>query len=207
MRHWMVAIAMVVSGPAIAEGPNIQAIVETHILPGYEKLAAETADLATIAEADCQATSPTLKASYHDAFDAWINVSHLRFGPSENSDRAFALAFWPDTRGSTPKALAALIRDEDPSVYSPDNFATVSVAARGFYALEFLLFDEQTSETGNPEYICALIKAISTDIAANSAAILKDWASTKGLPRNQAARLRREAREARRSRRSPPCLP
>ena len=94
--------------------------------------------------------------------------------------RAFALAFWPDPRGSTPKALAALIRDEDPSVYSPDNFATVSVAARGFYALEFLLFDEQTSDTGNPEYICALIKAISTDIAANSAAIFKDWASGYG---------------------------
>ncbi|HBR37591.1 MAG TPA: peptidase M75, partial [Sulfitobacter pontiacus] len=49
-----------------------------------------------------------------DAFDAWIAVSHLRFGPSETDNRAFALAFWPDSRGATPKTLAGLITDADP---------------------------------------------------------------------------------------------
>ena len=94
-------------------------------------------------------------------FDAWVGVSHLRFGPSEQDDRAFALAFWPDPRGSTPKALAALIRDEDPVVSNPDDFSTVSIAARGFYALEFLLFDPQFATAENTDYLCALIQASS----------------------------------------------
>ncbi len=46
---------------------------------------------------------PVLTEAYHAAFDAWIKTSHLRFGPSEVNDRAFALAFWPDSRGQYPR--------------------------------------------------------------------------------------------------------
>ncbi|MEM6896956.1 MAG: imelysin family protein, partial [Pseudomonadota bacterium] len=109
------------------------------------------------------------------AFDAWISVSHLRFGPSEADDRAFALAFWPDPRGSTPKTLATFIRDSDPVVESTDDFATVSVAARGFYAMEFLLYDAQFAGDESADYRCALIQAVATDIARNASAILADW--------------------------------
>ena len=121
-----------------------------------------------------------MRAAYHDAFDAWTGVSHLRFGPSETEDRAFALAFWPDPRGSTPKALGTLIRDQDPAVNSPEDFATVSVAARGFYALEFLLYDPQVTGGGDEDYRCALLRAVAADISANAAAILGDWESGYG---------------------------
>ena len=59
--------------------------------------------------------------------------------------RAFAIAFWPDSRGATPKTLAELISAEDPVIYSREEFAAVSIAARGFHALEFLLFDPRLS--------------------------------------------------------------
>lgn len=175
MRFVTLAAAALVAAPAFGDQPDIEAIVESHILPGYEALAQEASELAAVATENCSPENISLRAAYHDAFDAWVSVSHLRFGPSEQDDRAFALAFWPDPRGSTPKALSALIRDEDAAISDAEAFATVSIAARGFYALEFLLFDPQFAAAEAPNYHCQLIQAVTTDIALTSAAIHADW--------------------------------
>lgn len=174
MRNSLFALVFAAS-PALAQAPDLGAIVDSHVLPGYHALAESTAALATTAEQHCAADDPKLQEAYGSAFDAWIAVSHLRFGPSERGDRAFALAFWPDSRGATPKALGQLIRDEDPVVQSLDSFQNVSIAARGFYAMEFLLYDDQFSAAGSEAYRCALVQVMSADIAATSAAILADW--------------------------------
>lgn len=183
--------------PAVAASPNLKQIVDTHIIPGYQTLDTETADLAAAAAADCDPSGQTLLAAFHDAFDAWIAVSHLRFGPSERDDRAFALSFWPDPRGTTPKTLGRLIRDTDPVIASPKDFATVSVAARGFYALEMLLFDPALREAGAADYRCTLIRAIARDIHQNSHAILVGWtdgyADLLAVPGNDTYRSETEA--------------
>lgn len=199
MRIWISAIVILASAPELGAAPDLRTIVDAHVLPGYRTLAEEAEALASAASSDCRPNNPALRASYHQAFDAWLGISHLRFGPSEHGDRAFALAFWPDPRGSTPKALAALVRDEDPIVNSRDGFATVSVAARGFYALEFLLFDAQYIGMEGPvaAYRCALIQAVSRDISTNAAAILDDWengySDLIGNPGNDTYRSSREA--------------
>jgi predicted lipoprotein len=167
--------AAMIAFPAFADQPDIRAIVENHILPGYESLALETSELAEAAAKDCTPENPSLIAAYHDAFDAWIGVSHLRFGPSEEDDRAFALAFWPDPRGSTPKALATLIRDQDAVVSEAKAFGTVSISARGFYALEFLLFDPQFDPSDAPDYHCRLIQAVTADVDITATAIHTGW--------------------------------
>lgn len=149
--------------------------LDQHILPGFTTLAQTSRDLANTARDDCRATSEPLKAAYHTAFDAWVAVSHLRFGPTEQDNRAFAIAFWPDTKGFIPKSLARLISSEDPVIEAPDAYDTVSIAARGFYALEFMLYDPKVSVMGAEEYRCALVRAITGDIAATSADILADW--------------------------------
>ncbi|MYA88951.1 MAG: imelysin family protein [Boseongicola sp. SB0662_bin_57] len=199
MRIWTSAIVILASAPAFAAAPDLKAIVDTHVLPGYRTLAEEADGLASAASSDCRPDNPALRAAYHQAFDAWIGVSHLRFGPSERGNRAFALAFWPDPRGSTPKTLAALVRDEDPIIASPESFATVSVAARGFHALEFLLFEARyvRMEGQTADYRCALIRAVSRDISINAAAILDEWengyADLIGNPGNDSYRSSREA--------------
>ncbi|MEL7114313.1 MAG: imelysin family protein [Pseudomonadota bacterium] len=175
MRSLLLAAAMLVTAPISAQAVDLEAIVQDHVLPRYANLAAETQQLAATAAADCTPDNAALTQAYHSAFDAWIGVSHLRFGPSEQEDRAFALAFWPDPRGATPKTLAALLREADPVVETPQAFATVSVAARGFYALEFLLFDPQFTETDDVAYHCALVQAVTADIATNAAAIFTAW--------------------------------
>jgi hypothetical protein len=180
MRILTVIAVLLSASPTFGDQPDIQAIVETHVIPRYQTLEIETAELSKSAAANCSTQNPDLITAYHNAFDAWIRVSHLRFGPSEAEDRAFALAFWPDPRGSTPKALSALISAQDRAASNAEDFAAVSVAARGFYALEFLIFDPQFETKDNLDYKCELVQAVTKDIYRNSADILADWESSYG---------------------------
>ncbi|MFY0310101.1 imelysin family protein [Leisingera sp. D0M16] len=176
-------IFAVAAAPAAASEMS-GSITDQLILPAFEDLAQDSQSLAEAAQADCEGQSDPLRTAYGEAFDAWIAASHYRFGPTETDSRAFALAFWPDSRGKTPKALGNLIRSEDPGVADPAKFASYSIAARGFYALEYLLYDPQLSTAGSADYRCALTRAISADIAATTQAISADW------KQNYAAELR-----------------
>jgi predicted lipoprotein len=170
------AIALcLMANSALADQKLVNSALDYHILPAFETLATETVTLAETTAAHCSPDSPELRAAYGRAFDAWVNVSHLRFGPSEEEDRAFALAFWPDTKGFTPKALNRLIAAKDPIVFDPVDFATLSVAGRGFYALEFLLFDEAFSQEDTADYRCDLVRAIAQEIHRNANGIAIDW--------------------------------
>lgn len=173
-------------------------IIDEHILPGYARLAETTQALEEAAMRDCTPTSEALQSAYHAAFDAWIRVSHLRFGPSEIRDRAFALYFWPDPRGATQKTLGTLIRNEDPVAKDAAEFGTVAVVARGFFALEFLLFDETFRDAGSADYRCALIIAITRDMTAGSVEIESDWLAgyaelMRGAGQNDTYRSEEEA--------------
>ena len=122
MTRFILALiaAVLPLGALLADTSPTARIVETHIMPRFTELAARSAALAAAADTDCTADAPELRASYGAAFDAWVGASHLRFGPSETDGRAFALAFWPDPRGTTPRALQALIADQDPIATAPD---------------------------------------------------------------------------------------
>lgn len=153
--------------------PDPVAVVKTEVLPGFETLAEKAQALEDAAQADCSPDSDALRAAWGNAFDAWVRVSHLRFGPTEVADRAFALAFWPDTRNATPKSLQGLIAAEDPVVESAEAFGQVSIAARGFYALEYLLFDPAIAQ--ETPYSCALTQAVARDTSEIADAIFVDW--------------------------------
>lgn len=176
-RISLAIVAMSIPISVMAEAPSavIEDIVDEHILPRFETLAETTEALSDTAATECNPTSDTLRSAYGMAFDAWISASHLRFGPTEVDDRAFALAFWPDSRGATPRALSMLISDQDPIAASVANYAQVSIAARGFYAMEFLLFDEALMSAGDPDYHCQLVQTISEDIAHTSQDIFDGW--------------------------------
>jgi uncharacterized protein len=178
MKIVLLALLLVLSGtPGVAQdnAATVRAAIDEHILPRIGALAARTDALAAAAAAGCAPTSPDLRAAFADAFDAWVGVSHLRFGPMETDNRGFALAFWPDARGATERSLAAMIAEEDPAVRDPAEFATVSVAARGFYALEMTLYDDAIGASADAGYLCDLIDAQARDIAATAAAIDADW--------------------------------
>lgn len=149
--------------------------VASHVLPRVGDFQIAAAALNAAARQDCDPASDELVQAYHAAFDAWTRMSHLRFGPTEVNDRAFAIAFWPDGRGKTPKALATLLTENDPAIENPETFANTTIAARGLYALEFLLFDDTVKNTGEDISSCRLIRAIALDTSRNADGIAGDW--------------------------------
>lgn len=155
------AVALYLAPTFAFANPQVDAAVADHILPRLATLTQMTSDLV---DAGCDA-----QAAWDDAAKAWIAVSHLRFGPTEIDNRAFALAFWPDPRGTTPKTLHAWLADGTLDV------SDASIAGRGFYAMEFLAFDEAFWEY---EGTCDLMAALADDIHANAMAIQADWIDT-----------------------------
>jgi predicted lipoprotein len=182
MRAWVVALVALAPLPAAAEVDHAalaeRALGEV-ILPGFERLATSTEGLAEAAEAACAATGPIeagpVVAGYHDAFDAWIGVEGFRFGPAQEDNAGFAIAFWPDTKGSTPRTLAAMIEGEDPVVDDPAAFAGLSVAARGLFALDWLLFDRAAGPIEAGGYRCRLLVAITRDMGSTAERMLARW--------------------------------
>lgn len=172
------ALTVLLAAPLHAQDslqPLVEDSVQNHILPHVDHFAEASQELSGVVQAQCGQDDDAVRASFHDAFDAWIGMSHLRFGPTETDNRAFAIAFWPDSRGVTPKTLRALITSDDPALTDPQAFRDVSIAARGLYALEFLLFDAQISQLGAVETRCALARAIAGDVAENAAQIQAEW--------------------------------
>lgn len=162
------ALFVVLSIPARAD---VADAIDQHILPGYAAFADATAALDAAAKADC--TADGLRSAYHQSFDAWMTVSHLRLGPAEVDGRSLSIAFWPDPKSLGAKAQLAMIRAQDPAVQDPAAFAEVSVAARGLLALERLLYSAES--LGDADYVCALIRATTADLARNASAISTEW--------------------------------
>ena len=152
--------------PAFAD---VQRAIETHILPGHTALAQATDDLASYAAENC--APDAVRPPFHAAYDAWISISHIQFGPIEDQALTLQMSFWPDPKDSTGKALGRLVAAQDPIVDDPGSWGEVSAAAQGFTALERLLYEPQT----DTDYSCRLTQVIATGLADKSAAILADW--------------------------------
>ncbi|MFP7674909.1 imelysin family protein [Marivita sp. S0852] len=162
------------ASPALSDVSNA---LDKHILPAYGKLAEATQMLADVAQADC--TPSAVIPAYHTAYDAWIAASHIQVGPIEDQGLAIALAFWPDPKDRTAKALARLTSAQDPVVDDASAFVEVSAAAQGFTALERVLFDPQP----NRDYACRLTRAITVGLANKAVALNTAWPEFAALMR------------------------
>ena len=163
------ALALVfIATPAFAD---IDRALDDHILPGHQQLAEATWALASVAAESC--APETVRPAFNTAYDAWLGVSHIQFGPIEEQGLSLAMSFWPDPKDSTGKALGRLIATGDPIIDTPSGFDDVSAAAQGFTALERLLYQAQT----DPDYSCRLVQAVSEGLARNSEAIAAGWST------------------------------
>jgi predicted lipoprotein len=165
MMFKSLAVMLCLATPAMADFPEA---VSRHILPGYASFATAAQDLADAAAQSCTLTD--LRPAYHAAFDAWMGVQHLRFGPVEQGGLGLAIAYWPDPKGSGARAQMALLTG-DTAMLEPEAFAQQSIAARGLFALERLLYPA-ADLPGDP---CALIRATTVDLARVARAVNDAW--------------------------------
>lgn len=191
MRALIFAL-LALATPARADFPQT---VQDHILPGYAAFEATTKTLADTAAQTCAPADIT--PAYHAAYDAWMTVQHLRFGPVETDGRVLAILYWPDPKALGAKAQMALLTG-DPAKLMPETFADQSVAARGLLSLERLLYPADTL----PADPCPLIRASTADLARIAALVHDDWqngfaqtVSTAGEAGNTTYLTRPEARQ------------
>lgn len=153
------------------------------VLDGYVRgavtdFAAQTTALAEAAVADC--TSSEVIDGYHASFDAWLRVQPMHLAIFDAGGHAVAISFWPDKKGMIPRALTNIIADKDPVVSDPVAFTEVSIAARGFFALEFMLYDDKFAGFTGDSYACALVQAQSKDLARMADDIVQAWTRDGG---------------------------
>lgn len=156
--------------PALADFPET---LRDHILPGYAAFVTATADLAATTDQTCEVAA--IKPAFNAAFDAWLGVQHLRFGPVEKDGIGLAIQYWPDPKGSGTKAQRALLMG-DPTALTPENFADQSVAARGLSGLERLLYPAEPL----PAEPCPLIRATARDLARIAVLVNDAWVTNYG---------------------------
>lgn len=171
MQRTFILSALLAAGLAVPAGAGVQEALDDHILPGLAEFAEASTALAEAAGADC--TADALKPAYQEAFDAWTQIGDIRMGPSETG--VLSIAFWPDTRGFTPKTLSRLIADEDPVGRDAVAFADTSIAARGLFALERMFYDSDFSDYEAESYSCALVQTITEDLARQAGALEGAW--------------------------------
>lgn len=185
-------LSLFLATPALADFPET---VKNHILPGYAAFADATQALADEAVADC--TAETLSPAFNAAFDAWVGIQHIHFGPVERFGRSLAIEYWPDPKGSGAKSQRALLLG-DPALLNPDRFIEQSVAARGLSGLERLLYPANPL----PADPCLLIRATTADLAFMAREVRDAWVAdyaqtvlTAGEAGNDVYLTRMEARQ------------
>ncbi|WP_029031832.1 imelysin family protein [Salinarimonas rosea] len=180
---------------------------ETVLAPAYDALAEATAAQASAWEAACAAQGPSvdrapLDAAFHEAADAYARIEPVRTGPVAEDFRFERLAFWPERRNASGRALAQLEALDDEALLAPERFGETSVAGQGFTALERLLFDADTraalAEGGErAPRLCRIGEAIAGALATTAGEIARAWrdetlpalASDAGEAQRAAARL------------------
>lgn len=182
MRLVLALLPALLALPAAAEIDHAalaRRALDDHIRPGYARLAEAAHALETATRTACATEGPIdtapVRAAYDATFDAWARIGHVRFGPGEENGTIFGIEFWPDTKGSTPRTLAALVAEANPAVDDPAAFAGQSVAARGLMAIDQLVFDPAAAPIAGGTYPCRLLVAIATDLAATADRISARW--------------------------------
>lgn len=169
MKHLIIlAVTILCALPARA---GVDDVLDRHILPGLSRFARAAERLDAAARADCRAAA--LREPFHAAFDAWLPVGDIRLGPSEQA--ALSIAFWPDPKGHGRRVLDRMIAGQDPVVHDPTAYATESIAGRGLFALELLLFDPALAGFAQGDYGCALVRAVAGDLSDQATGLEAAW--------------------------------
>ena len=153
------------------------ALVETHAVPRYERLATATDAFARAAEAFCAggsgADGERLRAGFHDAMDAWMAVQHLRFGPVDSRMRGFRFYFWPQARNKVGEAVAELVAAGEDDAALAARVGRANVAVQGLLAAEVLVYDDRYLGAGARG--CGLLAAVGENMRTMAAEILAGW--------------------------------
>jgi len=186
MMKFLLALLLLVSAGVAAQNwtpANLQ-VVDEYAIPVYQQLSLATRELQKqtrqfCVRPDAKQLNQTL-SRYHDVMDSWQKAQLLRLGPAELFMRHFRMEMWPDRHNTGAKQLRKLRAEQNMEKLQADNFSGASIAVQGLPAMERLLFAQGVtasdfSENGKGNYNCALLEAISANLAAIAGELLDEW--------------------------------
>lgn len=151
------------------------------IASGYAEFVTDSGALQQQAQAYCQAQDEhnieTVQSAWREAFLAWQQVRFVDFGPIEQDNIAWQLQFWPDSKNLVARKTDNWLTAEQP--IDPPALAADSVAAKGFPALEYVLFDPRVTESKHAlpaPRSCEFLQTVSAHIQTNAVRLNNDWA-------------------------------
>ncbi|MFD2230821.1 imelysin family protein [Alkalimarinus sediminis] len=172
--------------PVFAEPTNEQwhafnlAVIDKHITPRYQQLAAHADELLLANTALCrnldEASLATSKKAYNLTMDAWQGIQHIRFGPVEIMMRNFSLQYWPDKKNHIGKHLDRLISSHDEVLLDGDGFYRLGISVKGLPAIERLLYgNDALAKLKADPFRCKVNVRISAYIAEVGRDIVTEW--------------------------------
>jgi uncharacterized protein len=178
-RFGLATAAIALLALASSARADVKAALDQSVLPAFKALTAATDTLSQTAKSDC--TVEAIKPDYNAAWDAWMGVSHLGIGPSNNANLTIAL--WPDVRGLTQKAIAAALAEAEVPA-TAEAIKARGAASRGLTALDMLL-SKPDYKFGDPS--CTFVQAVTADLAANAKQLELDWQAFAATLQNAGA--------------------
>lgn len=166
--------------------PVLDDLVHVVILPTLSDVAARSADLDTSAEAlSADPTAESLaaaQATWRGARAPWRSSDAFAFGPVETEGLGAVIDWWPAKADTIEEKIAA------GGAIDPAYVESLGTSAKGFMALEYLLFDSTNGDaavlaqlTGDPAATRrAYVAALAEDLAGKTGALHAAWAEDQG---------------------------
>lgn len=163
-----------IAAESVDRSEVVEELARQVVVPGYERLAASTRDLATSTAELCAApTSDSFaaaRAAWDEAASAWASTAAYRIGPVDSARLGPRISYEVD-----PDKVAAFAQDLDqPEPVTPESLQRRGADQRGLEAVEQLLFtpgdvDELTTRQ------CAYAASASALVADAAAQLLAAW--------------------------------
>ncbi len=118
-----------------------------------------------LAEAPDAARLARAQQAWREAREPWLRSLVIDFGPVKSERLGVALDFWP----TRPKDIEKVVQSE--AAIDSARVAGLGVGARGFHALEYLLFDP---DDGDEEVLAMLGQPAPTRYAAMARGLAED---------------------------------
>jgi predicted lipoprotein len=163
-----------VAVPAYAPQAFVDGALEFWYVPHAQAFAAAAARLAESLQAGC---GPVAQAAWRDALLAWVRLSAVAIGPLIERRSARRIDFQP-TRPATVQRTIALRPAGEAA------FEHIGSAAKGFAALEWLLWDRAAPRTAEA---CAYARELALDIGREADALQAAFVALRDRERDDAA--------------------
>jgi hypothetical protein len=184
----LASLVLVAPGPRAAAqsyGELNATLVDTVVVPAYQRYAAATSRLPASLEALCaspdQARLEAAQQVWREAMLAWQHAQPIRFGPVADQGLAPQIEFWPDKHGTAGRQFSQAMAERDASLLDSGQLSEKSVGLTTLVNLERLLFDDALLDPESQAYSCAYALAVARHQVVLADDLADAWTGPDGF--------------------------